>query len=87
MYSMKQYKVEYDREGCIGVGSCVAAAPKVWDLDDENKAVFKIDFEGDEKLQSAIITQDQLEAVKESAIVCPVQVIKIYDLETGEQVY
>ena len=54
------------------------------DLDDENKAVFKIDFEGDEKLQSAIITQDQLEAVKESAIVCPVE-IKIYDLKPASK--
>jgi len=35
-YSMK---VKVDRELCIGVGNCVAAAPRVFKLDQQNKAV------------------------------------------------
>jgi ferredoxin len=31
-------KVKVDRELCIGVGNCVAIAPTVFKLDDENKA-------------------------------------------------
>lgn len=31
-------KIKVDRELCIGVGNCIAIAPKVFELDDENKA-------------------------------------------------
>ncbi len=32
-------KVRVDRELCIGLGNCVAYAPSVFALDEENKAV------------------------------------------------
>jgi len=32
-------KVRVDRDLCIGVGNCVAYAPTVFELDEENKAV------------------------------------------------
>ena len=32
-------KVKVDRELCIGVGNCLAIAPTVFKLDDQNKAV------------------------------------------------
>jgi ferredoxin len=32
-------KVRVDKELCIGVGNCVAYAPTVFELDQENKAV------------------------------------------------
>jgi ferredoxin len=32
-------KVRVDRDMCIGVGNCVAFAPTVFALDEENKAV------------------------------------------------
>jgi len=32
-------KVKVDRELCTGVGNCVAIAPTVFKLDDQNKAV------------------------------------------------
>ena len=32
-------KVRVDRDLCIGVGNCVAYAPTVFELDQENKAV------------------------------------------------
>jgi ferredoxin len=32
-------KVKVDRELCTGVGNCVALAPKVFKLDQQNKAV------------------------------------------------
>jgi ferredoxin len=32
-------KVKVDRDLCIGVGNCVACAPTVFELDEENKAV------------------------------------------------
>jgi ferredoxin len=32
-------RVRVDRDLCIGVGNCVAYAPTVFELDEENKAV------------------------------------------------
>lgn len=32
-------RVEVDRELCIGSGDCVASAPNVFELDDEDKAI------------------------------------------------
>ena len=32
-------KVKVDRELCTGVGNCVALAPKIFKLDQQNKAV------------------------------------------------
>jgi len=32
-------KVRVDRDLCIGVGNCVAYAPTVFELDEQNKAV------------------------------------------------
>jgi len=32
-------RVRVDRDSCIGVGNCVAYAPTVFELDEENKAV------------------------------------------------
>jgi ferredoxin len=32
-------KIRVDRDACIGVGNCVAIAPTVFELDEDNKAV------------------------------------------------
>lgn len=64
-----------DRNLCIGAATCVAIAPKAWELDNEAKAIIldTSDQETDETL---------LEAAKG----CPVMAIIITD-ETGKQVY
>ncbi len=67
-------KVKIDRSLCIGVGNCVAIAPTVFQLDEENKVIL-IDPESvdDNKLQ-------------EAAESCPVNAIIIEDDE-GNQIY
>ena len=64
-----------DRDLCIGAATCVAIAPKAWELDNEAKAIIldTSDQETDETL---------LEAAKG----CPVMAIFITD-ETGKQLY
>lgn len=64
-----------DRNLCIGAATCVAIAPKAWELDNEAKAIIldTSDQETDETL---------LEAAKG----CPVMAIIITD-ETGKQLY
>jgi len=90
----KKYKIVYDRKGCIGAAACAAVSPEFWEMKDDGKAHLigsKTDEDGNEVL---IITESQmtdgvkkaLESNKEAAEVCPVQVIHIYDEETGEKI-
>ena len=67
-------RVRVDRDLCIGVGNCVAIAPTVFKLDEENKAVV---------LEPASVDDD---ALLEAAESCPVQAIILEDNE-GKQLY
>lgn len=67
-------KIEVDRELCIGAASCVAIAPAVFELDEENKAIVK-------DLNAA-----DYATLVEAARSCPTKAIFLYD-ETGKQVY
>ena len=86
---MVKYKIYLKREECIGAAACVAVNRKVWQLMDDGK----VDIIGGTKLdngdQEMIVETDEEEFKKniESAEVCPVNVIIITNLETGEQVY
>jgi len=67
-------KVRVDRDLCIGVGNCVAYAPTVFKLDDENKAVV---------LDPSSVDEDTLLEAAES---CPENAIIVEDDE-GNQLY
>jgi ferredoxin len=67
-------KVRVDRELCIGVSNCVAIAPTVFELDDENKAVVLDPGSVDEK------------TLTEAAESCPQDAIIVEDDE-GNQLY
>ena len=67
-------KVRVDRDLCIGVGNCVAFAPTVFALDEENKAVV---------LDPSSVDNDYLLEAAES---CPEQAIIVEDDE-GYQLY
>jgi len=84
----KKYKVVYERQNCIGVLTCAAFYPERWDI---NKQDAKVDLIGgtEDPQQSGTFTLDftaeELDRFRQSAEVCPVNVIHIYDLETGEK--
>jgi ferredoxin len=67
-------KVKVDRELCIGVSNCVAIAPTVFKLDDQNKAVV---------LDPGSVSGDTL---MEAAQSCPESAILLDDDE-GNQLY
>ena len=67
-------KVRVDRDLCIGVGNCVAFAPTVFKLDEENKAVV---------LDPSSIDDATLLEAAES---CPEQAISVEDDE-GHQLF
>lgn len=72
---MAKYTVKVDRDLCIGAGSCVAVAPKVFALDNEAKAIL---------LPTAGEEDDN--TVLEAAKSCPVAAIIVTD-ETGKQLF
>jgi ferredoxin len=67
-------KVKVDRELCIGVGNCVAIAPTVFKLDDQNKVVVLDPGSVDEEI------------LMEAAESCPENAIIVEDDE-GNQLY
>jgi len=58
-------KITIDRERCVGAAACVAIAPEVFQLDDEDKAVV-IDPEG-----------APIEDIREAEARCPTQAISV----------
>jgi ferredoxin len=67
-------KVKVDRELCTGVGNCVAIAPTVFKLDDQNKAVV---------LDPGSVNEETL---MEAARSCPENAIILED-DQGNQLY
>lgn len=69
-----KYKISVIRSKCIGAGPCVAVAPKIMELDQENIAV--------------VLSQDELDEIKLlAAQSCPTAAITIENVETGERVW
>jgi ferredoxin len=67
-------KVKVDRELCIGVSNCVALAPTVFRLDDQNKVMLVDPDSVDE------------ETLMEAAKSCPENAI-IIEADDGNQLY
>lgn len=82
--------VKVDRDTCIGAGPCVATAPGVFELDDEQKAVLKkaggaktSDLTKVSEFEATDADDALLMAAAES---CPVRAISLYDAE-GNQIF
>lgn len=74
--TIRKYTMRIDRSLCIGAATCVALAPKAWQLDEEAKAII---------IESA--DQESDDALINAAKGCPVAAITIINNETGEQVF
>ncbi|NCN23912.1 MAG: ferredoxin [Candidatus Pacebacteria bacterium CG10_big_fil_rev_8_21_14_0_10_42_12] len=70
-----KYKVEVIRDKCISAASCVAIAPKVFDLDEENLAII-LSQDGNDDDTKLLAAQS-----------CPTMAIIVTNTETGEQVW
>lgn len=83
---MAKYKIVYERDVCIGAASCVAVAPLVWELDNENKAVLK----GGKKTDNPNVYEKDLEEKDlqlnlDAARACPVNAIHIIETATKKR--
>ncbi len=68
-------KITVDRNSCIGAASCVAIAPEVFELDDDNKSVV-INSNNSDK-----------ETILQAAKACPSEAITVVDEQTNSQLY
>ncbi len=77
---MAKYKIEFDKENCIGAFACTAVAELFWKQSESDPG--KADLTGAEYNEKTgkweiIIDQKDYRINEEAAEVCPVQVIKI----------
>ena len=75
---MGKFRIEYDRNACIGAGVCVATAPDHWHMNDDGKADLKGGKKKGDKWVLEIDEKD-LDANKQAAEGCPAIVIKIFE--------
>jgi len=83
----KRYRVVFDREGCIGAGMCALANPEHWELSKEDGlSVLKgaVEIEKDLVYEKEI-GEEELQKMLAAAQGCPMNVIHIIDLSTGER--
>lgn len=92
---MRKYKIIYDREGCIGAAACAAVMPETWEIDADGKANLLGGTKNDETDKWELIFDEEIlgdkfeevfEKHRDAAESCPVQVIKIIDMETEEEI-
>ena len=81
---MSKFKIVYDRNSCIGANACVALSPDIFEMGDDGKANLKGGKDiGDGKFE--LVTESD-ESILEAAQGCPVDVIKVIDMDTGEEI-
>lgn len=68
----KKYKIEFDRENCIGAAACAAVNPDNWEISMQD---------GKANVKKTEIDETELRQNMEAATACPVNVIHIYDEE------
>ncbi len=85
----KQYQIIYRKKDCIGAGACEFAAPELWEYELGKSIATLRDprAKKTDEQEELIIDEADLARHLEGAQVCPVNIIEIYDLETGEKIH
>ena len=79
---MAKYKIEFDRELCIGALACTAVAEKFWPRAEDGKVdLTNATYNEKTKKWELIIDENDFEINKEAADVCPVDAIVIKKIE------
>ncbi len=60
-------KATVDRDTCIGCGVCPSVCPEVFEMDDENIAIVKVDE----------VPAELEDSAKEAEEACPVEAIRV----------
>ena len=87
---MVKLRIEYVREECIGAFACVAVDPDRWATANDSKADlvkgYSIEKDGKKVWVLEVEADDATkETIIQAADVCPVAVIAVFNVETGEK--
>ncbi|MEK6843092.1 MAG: ferredoxin [Candidatus Micrarchaeota archaeon] len=83
---MAKFKIEYDRDGCIGAAVCEAVCPKHWKMADDGKVnLLESTKQEGEEVYIKDIEEADFESMKVAADGCPVKVIHMQNKDTGEK--
>ena len=72
---MARYRIEFERDRCIGARNCNDECPGNWEMKEDGKS----------DCRTKEIGEDQLECNMEAARKCPVKVIHIINIKTNEK--
>lgn len=70
-------KIIFNREECIGCGSCMALCPLFWDMEDDMKATLKNSKLNVDNKFELDVSEDNKQCNKDAVDCCPVQIIQI----------
>ena len=85
----KPYKVMFHKKNCIGVVACEVVFPEAWKYE-KDKGVVTLkspDATKTNEKEELFITKEELSKFMESAEVCPVEVIEIYEVATNKKIF
>jgi len=82
---LARYKIVYERVGCIGAAVCVAVNPARWELDGDSKANLLGGVKNGDSFELEL-DESEIEQMKQAAEGCPVNVIHITNLDTGQKI-
>jgi ferredoxin len=78
---MTKFKVLHFKEECISCGACAAICPEFWEMDKEGMANLKEGHKVEDRWERIIETEDARSQNQEAADACPVQIIKLEQIE------
>jgi len=70
-------KIIFNREECIGCGSCGALCPAFWEMANDGKTDLKGGIKNGEEKYELEISEENKECNKEAADICPLQLMEI----------
>ncbi|MBU0981502.1 ferredoxin [Patescibacteria group bacterium] len=82
----KKFKIRHDRDGCIGCTSCANICPRFWQMNEQDGLA---DLQDAKRLTSGdtelTISEEDFEDNMEAAESCPVNVIHLVDIGSGNE--
>jgi ferredoxin len=82
---MARYKVIYDRKGCISALSCATLSPELFEINKKDNKADLVSGNKEEGKFTRIIDERELDEALEAARACPVNVIHVFNLDTGDK--
>jgi len=84
---MAKYKIEHDRQNCIGCSACAGIDENFWKMDEgDGKSNLVDSKKRDDGWEERDIEEADFPKNKEAADACPVNVIHIKNLENDEKI-